>query len=287
MTQGAQAAVIMVAASGFFAVTSAFVKLGAQHFHLSELVFYRSFVGLLFLLPALSRGGIRLGTARPWAHLTRGAMGVVSMGMYFYAVVHLPLGTAVTLQYTSPIFIALLSLLYLRERINLRLALGLLLGFVGVVLVMRPAGLGGPLLAGAVGLGSGLAAGIALFSVKLLSKTEPVGRIVFYFSLLSSAISGVWAAVDGFSPLTWESLPLLLGMGIPATLGQLLITRAYQMAPASQMSALSYSTVGFAALLGLALWHVHPDLLGWLGLGVLVLAGLLAATATPAPARAA
>lgn len=283
MTEQGKAAAFMVAASAFFAVTGAFVKAGAAHFHLSELVFYRSFVGFVLLLPLLGKGGIRLKTRRPGAHLTRGALGVLSMALYFDAIVHLPLGTAVTLQYTSPLFIALLSVFFLRERIGFQLGLGLAMGFLGVVLVMRPAGLGGPLFAGIVGLGSGVAAGIALFSVKLLSKSEPVGRIVFYFSLLSSAISGVWAALEGFTPLSWHTLPLLLGMGVPATLGQLLITRAYQKAPASQMSALSYTTVGFAALIGAGLWHVHPDLPGWIGLGVLVGAGILAATAPHAP----
>lgn len=273
-----KAAAIMVAASFLFAVTGVFVKTGAALFHLSELVFYRSFVGFLVLLPFL-RGRITLYTQRLGAHLTRGAMGVVSMGMYFYAVVHLPLGTAVTLQYTSPLFIAVLSTLYLKEGINIKLASGLMLGFLGVVLIMRPTGLGGPVLAGMIGLGSGLAAGIALFSVKLLSRTEPTGRIVFYFSLLSSALSGLWAAIDGFTPLSWDKLPILLGMGVPATVAQLMITKAYQLAPASQMSALSYTTVGFAALLGVALWHIHPDLIGWTGLALLVLAGILAALA--------
>lgn len=268
----------MVLASALFALTGVFVKLAGQHFHLSELVFYRSFVGLLFLLPSVFRGQIRLATRRPWAHLSRGGMGVLSMAAYFYAITALPLGTAVTLQYTSPLFIALLSVFYLKERINLRLGLSLLTGFVGVILIMRPAGLGGPLLAGVIGLGSGLAAGLALFSVKLLSRDEPVGRIVFYFSLLSSLMSAVWAMMDGFSPIHWEYLPLLLGLGLPATLAQLFITRAYQIAPASQMSALSYTTVGFAALFGLVLWQQHPDLLGWIGLGVLVMAGLLAAS---------
>lgn len=132
----------MIVAALLFALMGVFVKQGAQSFTPVELVFWRTLFGVLMLgIPARLHGQ-RFVTPHLKVHLIRGCAGYVALLLTFYAMAHLPLATAITLNYTSPMFLALLSVLWLKERFSGRMAAALALGFVGVTLLLRPA-LGG------------------------------------------------------------------------------------------------------------------------------------------------
>jgi len=266
-----------------FATMAACVRLASSDLPQSEVVFFRNFVALLFLLPLLLRNRISLKTRHFHLHLLRAAAGLTAMYLYFYAINHLHLADALMLNYTSPVFIALFAVLWLKESwtIHRRWALGLSLA--GITLLFHPsADLFS--LAGMLGLASGVMAGLALTTVKRLSGEDNPVSIVVWFALLSSLVS----AVPMLFSFVWPQGAAwlwLLAVGLFGSLGQLGLTWAYHRAPATQVSPFGYTSLLFAGLVGFLLWNEVPDLLGIGGMVLITAAGITVARekATPAP----
>jgi drug/metabolite transporter (DMT)-like permease len=141
----------------------------------------------------------------------------------------LPLASAITLNYTSALFLAAFTPFMLHEKPKKILFGTVLLGFVGVVLLLQPSFSRQNALAGLVGLLSGFGAAIAYMHVKQLGKlNEPDWRTVYYFTLISSICSGLWMLTQPFTVPTMQDMPVLIGLGLSATVGQLAMTRAYR-----------------------------------------------------------
>ena len=267
----------MLAASLFFALMGALVKLGAQDFSFAELAFYRSAFALLVLLPGVVLGQKRLRTPYWRWHLSRGLLGSTGLFLYFFAISTLPLATAVTLNYTAPLFLTVLSLLTLRVQPNPLLIAGIILGFIGVVFLLQPTLDTQLLLPALLGLIGGFCGSLAFFSTRELGQRgEPPWRVVFYFSVVSTVMAGSWLLWRGSHIPSPTSIPILLGIGICATLAQLTMTRAYKDGHVLIVGSLSYSTVAFTSLLGILLWHEWLASKAWLGLGLIVASGVIA-----------
>ena len=267
----------MVVAGFLFGCMGVFVKLGAPFFSSAELVFYRSLFGLLVIALIVISRNLTVATRHWKMHVWRGLSGFAALMLFFYAIGRLPLATAVTLNYTAPLFLAFLSVLILKERPHLPLILAILLGFAGVVLLLRPTLHQEQITAGLMGLASGFLAAIAYLNVKQLGQIgEPSFRIVFYFTLVCTVGGGLWMAAHTFHPVKPLSFLLLLGLGTSATLAQLAMTRAYREGNTLVVGSLAYSTVVFASLWGIALWHEMPPLFSWLGIALIILSGTLA-----------
>lgn len=267
----------MVVAGFLFGCMGVFVKLGAEFFTSAELVFYRSLFGLIFLAAIVRAQRLPLVTPVWRMHVWRGISGFIALMLFFYAIASLPLATAVTLNYTSPLFLAFLSVLVLRERFHWPLGLAILVGFVGVVLLLQPTVNEDQWLAGLLGLTSGFFAGIAYLNVKQLGKLgEPSYRVVFYFTLLSTVGGGLWMVVHVFHPITLGNVWLLLGMGTTATLAQLAMTQAYKVGNTLVVGSLAYSAVVFAALWGILLWGEVLSMASWAGVALIVFSGIIA-----------
>jgi drug/metabolite transporter (DMT)-like permease len=262
-------------AAAAFAAMGACVRLATAHLPQSEVVFFRNFLSLLMLLPLLAGRRTPLVTSRFGLHLFRAVTGLVSMYLYFHALANLPLADALLLNYTSPLFVALTAAVWLKEPSTKARRWALLLGLAGVMLVFHPSSHIASL-AGLAGLVSGMLAGIALTAVKQLSDSEPSIRTVVWFALLASIISAVPMAMQFVRPDAQQWL-WLLATGALGSLGQLALTRAYALAPASQVSTLSYSTLIFAGLIGYAIWGERPDALGLAGALAIIGAGILVA----------
>lgn len=238
----------MILSALAFAIMGVCIQVCALTLPNTMVVFFRNVGGLVFLSPLLLREGPQsLRTKHFKEHAIRGLAGLSAMYCFFYAIAHMRLADAVLLNYTLPLFIPLVEALWLSEPLPVRLAAPLFLGFVGVVVVLRP---GSGLMSGAalVGLLAGLLSAVAQTGVRRLTLTEPIVRIVIYFALMGSALSAlalpfVWVTPR---PGTWVIIVL---MGLSATVGQLLLTKAYSYAPASQIGGFVYSGVIFAALL--------------------------------------
>lgn len=265
----------MLVAGLFFALMGVCVKLGAEKFSAAELVFYRSLFGLLFILIVTFITQKPLKTPYLKAQLGRAITGFISLVMFFYAISQLPLATAITLNYTSPIFLALLSPLLLKPPTKKHLYLPIVVGFVGVYFLLKPTFNSAHWLAGLIGLFSGVGAGLAYIQVAQLGKLgEPDWRTVFYFTLLCTVGAGLWMLLVHFHPVTWQDIPLLLAMGISATIAQLAMTRAYRTGNHLVVGSLAYSTVVLSSLFGIFIWHETLSAQNWLAIAVIIASGV-------------
>jgi len=271
----------MLVAAFFFAIMGVLVKIGAQKFTTPELVFYRSFFGLVFIFAFTRFRHLSVTTPLLGKQLSRATIGFISLLLFFYAISELPLATAVTLNYTSPLFMAIFTPFLLHERPRKLLIAAIILGFLGVVLLLKPSLHADELIAGGLGLLSGILAGVVYINVTQLARAgEPDWRTVFYFTLVCTIGGSLWMLLHHFSPLTWQDLPLLLGMGASATIAQLAMTRAYRTGNSIAVGSLAYTTVVIASLFGIVLWGetLSPD--RWLAVGLIILSGIISVRAT-------
>lgn len=266
----------MIAASFLFACMGVCVKFAAATHSAVEITFYRSFISLLLMFGLVRLRGVSLKTTHWRWQISRGVVGFVALFGYFYAITLLPLATAVTLNYTSAIFLAFyLALAGMRLRLGILGAL--VVGLLGVVLLLRPTLHADQLVGGLVGLASGVMAGMAYFSVRELgARGEPETRTVFYFALVSSVCAGLWLLFSELHAVDLRSGLLLLGVASFATAAQLAMTRAYTRGKTLMSAALAYSTVIFSSLFGALFWGEVLDGAAWFAIGLIILSGIAA-----------
>jgi len=244
---------LVVIASLLFATMGVCIKLAAADYGSGEIVMYRGMVGAL-MIGAISRWhGGTLRTAMPARHFLRSLTGVTALCLWFYAIAALPLATAMTLNYTSSLWIALFLLggasMLGTKAVDGRLVLAALVGFAGIVLVLRPTIEQGQLWYGLAGLSSGMVSATGYLQVSALGRAgEPEGRIVFYFSVGGVFGGALLATLTGWHAHTWRGVGLLLAVGVLATVAQLLLTRAYVGGPALVIASLQYLGIGFSFL---------------------------------------
>lgn len=269
----------MLIAGALFAAMGAFAKLLASHFSGAELSMYRSVFALVAIGAFVMWKKQTLATPFRMGHFWRGTFGTISLIGYFYTMTQLPLATAIMLNYTSPLWLTVLSTLLLRERFRPLLLAAILMGLVGVVMLLQPTFSDDNIHAGLIGLASGFFAACAYVNVKKLGEAgEPEWRVVFYFGvagLIGSAIVQlIWKG--NFAPVSTLNIWPLLAMGLAATLAQLAMTRAYHSGSTLVVAAFAYSTVVFAALFGWVFFNETLPVIAWIGMGIVVASGMLA-----------
>jgi S-adenosylmethionine uptake transporter len=278
----------MILAAFFFATMAVCVKYASAWFNAAELVFYRGLIGMLLMwLWARSRRE-SLTTHYPGMHAWRSLVGVLSLGAWFYAIAWLPLATAMTLNYMSSVWIAAFlvggALMAWNPRsgsaVPLRqgpLALTVVAGFAGVLMMLRPTLGSDQAFAGMVGLLSGVTAAFAYLQVMALGKIgEPESRTVFYFAVGSAVAGGLGMVFTGASPWDWWHAGWLLPLGVLASLGQVCMTRAYSKGATLVVANLQYSGIVFGALYSLLLFGERLPLIGWAGMALIVASGIAA-----------
>jgi S-adenosylmethionine uptake transporter len=280
----AMQALWMVLGSFFFATMAVGIKVAAGSFNTFELVFYRGVVSVIFIALVLRTRGTALRTPVPMMHAWRSLIGVLSLASWFYAIAHLPLATAMTLNYMSGVWVAAFivggAVMYGDAVHQGPLMATVLAGFAGVVMMLRPTLDQNQLFAGLIGLLSGIGAALAYIQVTALGKVgEPEGRTVFYFSL-GSAITGVigisLTGITPWSSVSWQAAAWLVPIGILASMGQWCMTRAYSRGSTLLVANLQYSGIVFAAFYSLLLFGDQIPLIGWSGMGLIVASGLIA-----------
>ena len=271
----------MIIASFLFACMGVCVKLGADQFSTGELVFYRGALNIVMMTIASRMTHIALSTPHWRMQLSRSLSGSLALMCYFFTIGVLPLATAATLSYTSPMFVAILLILLFGERLRFAVAVALLAGFAGVVLLLRPTLQPGQWLGAITGLGAGMISSLAYISVRELGKAgEPEIRTVFWFSCVTTVLGGVWALTGELHRPDAGGLAILLGIGLFGGLAQLAMTRSYRFGKTVVSAALSYSTVIFASLFGMVIWdETHPPS-AWLAIALIIVSGLMVSFAS-------
>jgi len=272
----------MLVAGLLFGCMSVFVKLGASYFTHIELVFYRSFISMLIVYAIMRRNNIGIATQYPLTHCWRGVSGTIALLLFFYCITVLPLATAVTLNYTAPLFLTMFTMIVYKDKFHLPMAIAITLGFCGVVLLLHPTLEKEQLFPSLLGLISGFLAGIAYLNVKQLGILgEPAPRIVFYFSLMATLGSGIWMLFDKIHSISLQSVAILFSLGMSATLAQIAMTHAHRVGHTMVVSNLSYSTIVFSSLFGMMIWKELLPLSSWLGMTFIIVGGVLSLRLIP------
>jgi drug/metabolite transporter (DMT)-like permease len=265
----------MAAGAFSFSVMAALVKLAGRTLPTMEVVVARSVVTSLLSWLALTRAGIPFGGREPRLLLLRGVLGFLSLTCFYYAVVHLPLADATVIQYTNPVFTALIAAALLGEALR-RKEVALTLGsLAGVVVVTRPSflfGGGGSALA-PLGVTAALFGAVfsasAYVTVRRLRREEPM-VVVFWFGAVSLLLGLPFLTLgETRLPRGWE-WALLAGVGVSTHLGQVFLTRGLMLEPAGRATAVGYLQILFAAIWGILLFGERPDLATALGALVIV-----------------
>jgi drug/metabolite transporter (DMT)-like permease len=268
----------MLVAGFFFAAMAMFVKLGGAHFESTELGFYRSLGAFLFISGFVLAKRERVWNPHMGTHLLRSTAGTFGIVTYFYGISNLPLATATTLNYTSPLFLAVATTVVLGEKFSRWLLVAILLGFAGVVMLLQPTFAAGKEGAAMVGLFSGLLGSWAYLGVRTLSRYgEPEWRILFWFGFFGTIGCAAWQlAFSTFHPVRWDNVWILAGIGVLGTAAQLAMTRAYRTGNTLVVGSLSYSTIVFSTLFMVTFWDDRLAFAGWAGIVVIVASGLIA-----------
>jgi len=271
----------MIGASLAFAAMGVCIKLAAEHHApLGQIVFYRCFVSLVLIYIYLRVRGMSLKTRNWKAHVSRSASGIVAMVTMFAAITLLPLATAITLQYASPLIVALILLVTARERPQFLNIVTLTAGFAGVALLLQPNISHSSLWGAVLALTSAMATAVSVLNMRILGELqEPSGRTVFYFSLFATVTLLPWfITTNPFTSTDFVDFLQLLGVGTFATVGQLMITFSYQRGKTLLSANLGYTQVVFASIFGIFIWHDVLSLTSWIAIAVIVASGIGATT---------
>lgn len=259
----------LILASAVYSFQALIVKTLGQRLDPFEIAFFRCLFGLIAVLPFLSGARGMIISGKPWMHVLRSVVGVAGMFCGFYAITHLPLATATAISFTKPLFLIVLAVLFLGEVVRWRRWAATAVGFLGVLIVVRP---GSEVFSFAMIValaGSFFIADVAVL-VKKLSQTDRNVTILFYFGVVTTIVSAVPLFFVWQTPnlLEWSLLALV---GATAALGQYFSLRSFRIAEATAVMPFDYTRLLFAGLFGYVFFAEVPD--GWTLLGIAVLIG--------------
>ena len=279
----------MLASALISAMNGAVAKVLGQEMSAMEIVFFRNLIGTLIILATLWHTRPALPGGRLHLLLLRGFFGFTAMILFFYTITVIPLGEAITLNKTSPLFVAILAFFLLKERLNRYGVLALLVGFSGVALITQPTGFSMSY-EHFLGLLGGFFAACAYATIKRIRHIYDTRVIVLSFVGLGTLLPALLFIAAPYvappeplrflfpefalpqSPTTWG---LVAFMALISTLSQWLLTKAYSLGRAGIVGVVSYTNIPFAVGFGWALGDPFPNLWVWLGIGMIVAAGLL------------
>lgn len=230
-----------------------------------EVVFYRALIGALVQLPWLFRRGVGvLTTTHLPVHGVRVMFAYAGMVCYFYALGNMPVATATAFQFTLPLFVTLLAVLALGERIGVRRVLALMIGFSGVLVMLRP-GIIEISLAAFLALISTTFYSVSHILIKVATRRGEASDVtVFYGFLLTLPIAAVPMFFVGHMP-NWADLPGLVAIGVFSTLAHVGLVRAFAHGDASVVTPFDFIRLPMTAAVGLVFFAEWPDLWTWVG----------------------
>lgn len=265
--------VVMIASTMLFSIMHACIRHLGQQMPPAQMVFFRNFFGLVVFLPFVVRSGFGfLATSRFSLHLLRSVLNLGGMMANFFGLSLTPLARATAITFATPIFVAVLSVVVLGERLHVRRWIAVAVGFLGMLVILRP-GLvaidaGSLLLIVSAALWA-----LVLIDVKVLSRTDSSLTITGYMNLLLSALSLAPALWVWQTP-TLEQWGWLAAIGVIGTLAQLLMAEALRQADASAVMPFDFLRLLWATLIGVAVFSERPDLFTWIGAAIVFGSGV-------------
>jgi drug/metabolite transporter (DMT)-like permease len=252
------------------------IRIAAQAMHPFEVAFFRCLFGLVFILPWIVRSGpLLLRSRNRGFFLLRAGIGLVSMATWFYGITVVPLATATAVNFTAPLFATLAAALVLHEDVRLRRWSAVVIGFVGVLVIMRPgsARLDANLF---LLLLSAATAAMNNITVKFLARTEPPSRIVAFFMIYLTPLSLIPALFVWQWPAP-STFVALIGLGGVGTIAHLSVARALAAADASACAPFEFARLPFAAIIGFACFGEVTDLWTWVGAAIIAVSSIYVA----------
>ncbi len=271
------------------ALNGAIAKVLSDDISALEIVFYRNLLGVLFILVMLRHTPTKLPGGQIHMLLLRGLLGFSAMILFFYTITTIPLGVAITLNKTSPLFVTILAFFLLKERLSNKGLLAIGIGFLGVALITKPLGMAFSY-EHFLGLMGGFLAAAAYTTIKKIKHLYDARVIVLSFMGMGSTLPLLLFLIAPyidtphymaflFPDFVWDlslfTWSLILAMGIISTLSQYLLTRAYSASKAGIIGVISYTNIPFAIGFGYMLGDAFPDFWSFVGIGLIVLGGLL------------
>ena len=265
----------MLASVLFFSLMDAGLKALSTHYPPFQIAALRGASSLPFVLVwALATvGPMRLLQVRWSLHLMRGVMGVLMMAAFVYALRTLPLSTAYTIFFVAPLLITALSVPVLGMKVGPRRWIAIAIGFVGVLVVLRPTGEGVMTLAGLAVLLSALGYSVSAITVRVLARTDSTQAIVVWLLAFIALGAGALALPD-WRPVAGTDVWLIAGIGVAGALGQYTVTEAFRQGEASLIAPLEYTALFWGLILDWSLWQIQPDGVTWVGAAIIVFSGL-------------
>ena len=265
----------MLLAVGLFSMMDAQLKLLAGHYGPMQVSFLRGVTSLPFvLLPVLLGGRLaRLKPVNVRLHLLRGALSVVMLGSFVFAVRESSLATTYSIFMCAPLVVAAISVPLLGERVARAQWAAIAVGLAGVLLMIAPRGGQWVSVGALVALVAAATYSLAVVTLRLLSRTDTTESMVFWFTVLLSVGAGL-LAIPGWVAITVDHWPLLVGIGVTGALGQHFITEAFRHAPAAVVAPFEYTALLWGVALDLAVWRVLPGGVTLAGGAIVIGAGL-------------
>jgi drug/metabolite transporter (DMT)-like permease len=264
----------------FLVLSGVIIKQISTDLPTEVIVLFRNVFALVVLLPWLARKGLKVTKTQLLRfHFLRAFVGVSAMSCLYYAWANLPLAQAALLKQTAPFFVPLFSFWWLGERLHWSATLAILIGFAGVYAVLNPHE-GTFNHAVLIALGGAMLGAFAKVVIRRMTVSESSQVIVFYFALFSSLLASIPAFLVWKTPelIHWVWLFALAGT---STVAQLLLSHGYRFAPAGQLGPFTYASIIFATLLGWWLWSETLALHTWIGIALILSAGVFTAYMSP------
>ena len=251
---------------------------GDMGVHVLESLFYRFLFGFLFMFTWLVLGpGLKsVKTNRLRLHSFRTLIGVVAMGLSFWAALLLQLPELATISFSSPFIVTIMSIIFLGEIVGRRRWTALIVGFIGVLIVIQPGGSGLPIKGSLVAIGGVVLTAYTFILVKFLSTTESSTTIVFWYTLLAIPILG-FAMLFIVQPHPRVIWLLLVSIALLGAVGQVVLSESIKYAPMSLVAPMDYSNLLWSTLYGFLIWDYIPGASLWIGAPIIIGAGIYVA----------
>jgi drug/metabolite transporter (DMT)-like permease len=258
-----------------FSFMDASLKLLTEHYPSAQVAALRGLAALpvVFAWALYAGGAGQLLRIRWPLHLIRGVLSVFMMLTFTFALKSLSLAKVYALFFVAPLMIAVFSIFMLGERVSRAQWVAIVMGFLGVLIVLRPGGDGFAWLGTIAVLGTALAYALSSILVKIIGRTDSTQSMIFWMTCML-AIGATLIALPDWQPILRQHYPLIAGVAITGAIGQWGITEAFKRGPAASVAPLEYSGLGWVIIIDFVVWSVIPEWRTLAGAAVIIGSGL-------------